>query len=105
MGRGDEKCCAAAAARRAVDIVKKDDGRAGRIPTWAPQLCARTPVPVSGARAVVPLSASGFRQHPERQEMPPDAFHVLDETWVAAGVRAARPRQIVGDDIGDAAGS
>ena len=110
---GREKCAAGTrcAARRRprsglFDIVKNDDGRAGSTPAWALQLCARALMPVSSAgRPVVPLSASGLRQHAQRQEMPPDPFHVLDETRVAAGVRAARPRQIVGHDIGDAAGS
>jgi energy-coupling factor transporter ATP-binding protein EcfA2 len=47
--------------------------------------------------------ASCFRLHAKRQEMPPDALYVLDETCVTAGVGAARPRQIVGDDVGNAA--
>src|SRR3981189_1527366 len=44
-----------------------------------------------------------LRQHLQRQEMPPDALHGLDEACVAAGVGAARPRQIVSHDVGDAA--
>ena len=90
------------------DIVKNDDGRAGRIPVG----CAIVPAHTAGRRTrrlrrgfgrVRELSR--LRQHAQRQEMAPDAFHVLDEARVAAGVRAARPRQIVGHDIGDAAGA
>jgi hypothetical protein len=80
--RGNEMRCAAVPRSGLFDIVKM----------------------TTGGRPVL-LSASGFRQHAQRQEMPPDALDVLDETRVTAGVRAARPRQIVGHDIGDAAGS
>src|SRR5262245_61961165 len=46
---------------------------------------------------------SRLRQHAQRQKVPPDPLHVLDEASLAAGVRTAWTGEVVDDDVGDAA--
>ena len=61
----------------------------------------QTPTPP----APVGRASSRLGEHAQRQKMASDALDVLHEACLAAGVGAARARQIVEHYIGDAAGS